>query len=111
MVTVHVENEVHDYDTWRASFDKFEAFRAEQGVRSYRIARSVAEPNRVHVDPRPRHGRGGDRVLRGVAEGLGDAAVAGAARRAPRAGDPRRHGRAHPVAGVTLRRRILRSHA
>lgn len=50
MVTVHVENEVHDYDTWRAAFDKFEVFRAEQGVRSYRIARSVTEPNRVHVD-------------------------------------------------------------
>ena len=50
MATVHVENVVHDYDAWRAVFDKFEAFRQEHGVRSYRVARSTAEPDRVMVD-------------------------------------------------------------
>ena len=50
MATLRVENLVHDFDTWKAVFDKFEQFRAEQGVRAYRLCRSVAEPNRVTVD-------------------------------------------------------------
>src|SRR5689334_2787514 len=50
MATLHVENLVHDFDGWKAAFDKFEAFRAERGVRAYRVSRSVHEPNRVVVD-------------------------------------------------------------
>ena len=48
--TIHVENTVKDFDTWKANFDKFEHFRAEQGVRSYRVRRGHDEPNNVLVD-------------------------------------------------------------
>ena len=50
MTTVHVENTVRDFDTWKMNFDKYERFRAEQGVQSYRVRRSVTEPNEVLVD-------------------------------------------------------------
>ena len=50
MATLHIENVVRDFDTWKAAFDKFEAFRTEHGVRAYRLSRSVTEPERVVVD-------------------------------------------------------------
>lgn len=50
MSTLRIENVVHDFDAWKAAFDKFERFREERGVRAYRMSRSVAEPNRVMVD-------------------------------------------------------------
>jgi quinol monooxygenase YgiN len=50
MTTVHIENTVQDFDTWRVNFDKYERFRAEQGVQSYRVSRSVTEPNEVLID-------------------------------------------------------------
>src|SRR5258708_28637007 len=50
MTTVHIENTVQDFDTWKANFDKYERFRAEQGVQSYRVSRSVTEPNEVLID-------------------------------------------------------------
>ena len=41
-----------DVDTWKAAFDGYERLRADNGVRRYRILRSVAEPQRVlvHLD-------------------------------------------------------------
>lgn len=50
MPTVHIENTVRDFDSWKAAFDKFEQFRAAQGVQAYRVTRSVAQPDRVVVD-------------------------------------------------------------
>jgi hypothetical protein len=50
MTTVHIENTVRDFDTWKANFDQYERFRAEQGVRSYRVSRSVTEPDEVLID-------------------------------------------------------------
>ncbi|HLK00571.1 MAG TPA: antibiotic biosynthesis monooxygenase [Streptosporangiaceae bacterium] len=50
MTTVHIENTVQDFGTWKANFDKFERFRAEQGVLSYRVSRSLTEPNEVLID-------------------------------------------------------------
>ena len=50
MTTVHIENTVQDFDTWKATFDKYERFRAEQGVQSYRVSRSVTEPDEVLID-------------------------------------------------------------
>ncbi len=46
MTTVHIENTVQDFDTWKANFDKYERFRAEQGVQSYRVSRSVSRAER-----------------------------------------------------------------
>jgi quinol monooxygenase YgiN len=50
MTTVHVQNKVRDFDAWKANFDKYERFRADQGVQAYRVSRGVAEPNTVIVD-------------------------------------------------------------
>ena len=50
MTTVHIENTVQDFDTWKVNFDKYERFRSEQGVQSYRVSRSVTEPNEVLID-------------------------------------------------------------
>lgn len=50
MATIHIENTVRDFNSWKTVFDKFERFRHDQGVRSYRLSREVAEPNRVTVD-------------------------------------------------------------
>ena len=50
MTTLHIENTVRDYDSWQDAFDKFERFRIDNGVRSYRIGRRVEEPNEVTVD-------------------------------------------------------------
>ncbi len=50
MTTLHIENTVRDYETWQEAFDKFERFRADNGVRSYRICRQVSDPNEITVD-------------------------------------------------------------
>lgn len=50
MTTVHIENAVRDFDTWKANFDQYERFRAEQDVQSYRVSRSVTDPNEVLID-------------------------------------------------------------
>ena len=50
MTTLHIENTVRDYDAWQEAFDKFERFRVENGVRSYRISRRVSDTHQVTVD-------------------------------------------------------------
>lgn len=50
MVTLHMENTVRDFDAWKQNFDKFDRFRADNGVRSYRVARKVEAPNEFTVD-------------------------------------------------------------
>ena len=50
MTTLHIENTVHDFDSWKAAFDKFDRFRADQGVRSYRVTRDIGDPQKVTVD-------------------------------------------------------------
>jgi hypothetical protein len=50
MATLHIENQVHDYDTWKTVFDKFDRERRARGVRSYRIVRATDDPNTVLVD-------------------------------------------------------------
>lgn len=50
MATLHIENTVRDFDSWKAAFDKYEQFRAAQGVQAYRVTRSAAKPDRVVVD-------------------------------------------------------------
>ncbi|MEV0064387.1 hypothetical protein [Nocardia sp. NPDC050718] len=48
--TLHIDNTVRDYDTWKAAFDQYERFRAEHGVRTYRVGRVEGDPARVLVD-------------------------------------------------------------
>lgn len=50
MPTLHIENKVHDFDSWKAVFDKFGRFREDQRVRGYRLSRVVGAPDRVVID-------------------------------------------------------------
>jgi hypothetical protein len=50
MTTLHIQNTVRDYDSWQQAFDKYEQFRADNLVRSYRICRQVGDPHQVTVD-------------------------------------------------------------
>ena len=50
MATLHVENTVRDYDTWKSVFDKFDGERRDRGVRSYRVVRGHEDPNQVIID-------------------------------------------------------------
>lgn len=50
MATLHIENQVRDFETWKTVFDKFDRFRAEQKVRSYRMSRRVDDPSRIAID-------------------------------------------------------------
>ena len=50
MRTLQIEHGVRDYDRWKAAFDGDPVGREAGGVRSYRIARQVDDPNRVRID-------------------------------------------------------------
>jgi hypothetical protein len=47
--SLQIRNTVHDYDSWRSAFDKFERFRADHGVRSYRVLRRADDARDVQV--------------------------------------------------------------
>jgi len=49
MNTLRIENRVHNYDSWRQTFDKFDALRREKG-RAYRVSRPSDDPLRVFID-------------------------------------------------------------
>ncbi len=48
--TLHIEHPVRDFDDWKRTFDGFHAFRAEHGVRSYRVSRGVDPDSYVTID-------------------------------------------------------------
>lgn len=50
MATLHIENTVRDFESWKAVFDKFDRLRADQKMRSYRLSRHVEDPNEVTID-------------------------------------------------------------
>ena len=50
MNTLRIEDRVHNYDSWRQTFDKFDALRREKGVRAYRVSRPADDPLRVFID-------------------------------------------------------------
>ena len=49
MNSLLIRNTVRDYESWKAAFDKYERFRQEHGVRSYRVLRKVEDPHDVEV--------------------------------------------------------------
>jgi len=49
MNSVQIRTTVHDYDGWKAAFDKYERFREEHGVRSYRVLRRTDDEHDVQV--------------------------------------------------------------
>lgn len=48
--TLHIENTVHDYRSWKEAFDKFERFRADGGVRQQRVSNRIDDPHAVVID-------------------------------------------------------------
>ncbi len=48
-ISLQIRNTVRDFETWKAAFDKFERFRAEHGVRSYRVLRRADDEHDVQV--------------------------------------------------------------
>ncbi|WP_330231872.1 hypothetical protein OHA40_04880 [Nocardia sp. NBC_00508] len=48
--TVHVDDTVRDYDSWKTMFDSYEKFRADAGARNCRVERFLHNPNRVLID-------------------------------------------------------------
>ena len=48
--TLHIENVVRDYASWKAVFDRFDRFRADGGVRRHRVSRLVGDPQAVTID-------------------------------------------------------------
>ena len=49
MNSLLIRNTVRDYESWKAAFDKYERFRQEHGVRSYRVLRRPDEERDVQV--------------------------------------------------------------
>ena len=49
MSSLLIRNTVHDYESWKAAFDKYERFREEHGVRSYRVLRRADDERDVQV--------------------------------------------------------------
>lgn len=50
MHTVQIEHPVHDFDAWKAAFDRDPARREASGIRRYRIFRSVDAAPIVSID-------------------------------------------------------------
>ena len=50
MATLHIENTLREYGAWKAAFDRFDRVRADNGVRSYRVTRSMREPHQIFID-------------------------------------------------------------
>jgi hypothetical protein len=50
MTTLHIENTLRDYDSWKSVFDKFDRVRADNGVRSYRLLRRTDDPQQIVID-------------------------------------------------------------
>lgn len=50
MIILHIEHNVTHFDTWKASFDTFEAFRQQSGVRRYHVSRAVDNPSLAMID-------------------------------------------------------------
>ena len=50
MTTLHIENTLHDFDSWKTAFDKYDRVRADNGVRSYRIQRHADDPQQIVID-------------------------------------------------------------
>ena len=50
MITLRIDNTVHDFDSWFEVFNRYEEFRRGSGVRSYRVVRAADDPGKVHVD-------------------------------------------------------------
>jgi hypothetical protein len=50
VITLRIEHAIHDYDQWKAAFDRFTAVRANAGVRGHAIRGPVEDPTYLMLD-------------------------------------------------------------
>ena len=50
MATLRIEHQIHDFDMWKAAFDRLPELRARAGVRQHRIFRPTDDPKYVMID-------------------------------------------------------------
>ncbi len=50
MPTLRIEHPIHDFDTWKAAFERDPAGRRQAGVRRYAIHRPIDNPHYVLID-------------------------------------------------------------
>lgn len=50
MPTLHIEHPIHDFESWKAAFDRDPADRQQSGVRRYRVFRPIDDPNYILID-------------------------------------------------------------
>ncbi len=50
MIVLHIEHPVPNYEGWKKAFDSDPMNRKKSGVKTYRVYRSVQEPNYVAID-------------------------------------------------------------
>ena len=50
MTTLRIEHAIHDYDVWRAAFDRFAGKRSAAGVQRYTIHRPDDDPQYLFLD-------------------------------------------------------------
>ncbi|TDC27244.1 hypothetical protein [Kribbella albertanoniae] len=50
MITLHIENTIGDYATWKAAFDRYDRARRDHNVLGYRITRPATDSTKVFID-------------------------------------------------------------
>lgn len=50
MVTLRVEHQIHDYESWQEAFDSFAGARTNAGVRSFAIRQPLDDPKYLMLD-------------------------------------------------------------
>ncbi|MEU0092434.1 hypothetical protein [Kribbella sp. NPDC006257] len=50
MITVHVVNQISDYDAWKQAFDRYDGARRDHHVLAYRISQPADDDHAVYVD-------------------------------------------------------------
>lgn len=48
--TLHIENTVRDFASWKQAFDAYARFRVDGGVRAHRVSRRADQPDHVAID-------------------------------------------------------------
>jgi hypothetical protein len=50
MVTLRIEHEIHDYESWQGAFDSFAEARTNAGVRSFTVRQPMDDPKYLMLD-------------------------------------------------------------
>lgn len=50
MTTLRIEHAIHDYDLWKAAFDRFAEARAKAGARGFAIRQPADDPKYLMLD-------------------------------------------------------------